>query len=254
MLGKELKVHRALPNEGTRILDEGSLVIMDIVVEMGDGSIADVEIQKIPYLFPGERAACYSADLLLRQYKRVRGKKKNFSYHDVKSVYTIVLFEKSPRIFHQYPDTWRHYFRQTSDTGLEVELLQKYLFIPLDIYTKNRQNRNIESKRDAWLSLFTSQDPDRIIELAERYPEFKDIYEEGYEICRNMENVMGIFSKELYILDRNTERFMFEEMQRESEEIKREIEQIQKKKEQMQKEKEDILRETEKMQDTVHRI
>ena len=172
----------------------------------------------------------------------------------MKSVYTIVLFEKSPRIFHQYPDTWRHYFRQMSDTGLEVELLQKYLFIPLDIYTKNRQNRNIESKRDAWLSLFTSQDPDRIIELAERYPEFKEIYEEGYEICRNMENVMGIFSKELYILDRNTERFMFEEMQRESEEIKREIEQIQKKKEQMQKEKEDILRETEKMQDTVHRI
>ena len=48
VLGKELKVHRALPNEGTRILDEGSLVIMDIVVEMGDGSIADVEIQKIP--------------------------------------------------------------------------------------------------------------------------------------------------------------------------------------------------------------
>ena len=149
-----------------------------------------------------------------------------------------------------------------------MELLQKYLFIPLDIYTKNRQNRNIESKRDAWLSLFTSQDPDRIIELTERYPEFKEIYEEGYEICRNMENVMGIFSKELYILDRNTERFMFEEMQRESEEIKREIEQIQKKKEQMQKEKEriqkekeqiqkekeDILRKTEKMQDTVHRI
>ena len=85
VLGKELKVHRALPNEGTRILDEGSLVIMDIVVEMGDGSIADVEIQKIPYLFPGERAACYSADLLMRQYLRVKGERgKKFSYRDIK--------------------------------------------------------------------------------------------------------------------------------------------------------------------------
>ena len=37
VLGKELKVHRALPNEGTRILDEGSLVIMDIV-EIGRAS------------------------------------------------------------------------------------------------------------------------------------------------------------------------------------------------------------------------
>lgn len=37
-----------------------------------DGSIANVEVQKIGYLFPGERSACYSADMLLRQYKRVR--------------------------------------------------------------------------------------------------------------------------------------------------------------------------------------
>ncbi len=42
---------------------------MDIVVELEDGSIANVEAQKIGYAFPGQRSACYSADLLLRQYK-----------------------------------------------------------------------------------------------------------------------------------------------------------------------------------------
>lgn len=31
--------------------------------------------QEVGYLFPGQRVACYSADLLLRQYKRVRGEK-----------------------------------------------------------------------------------------------------------------------------------------------------------------------------------
>ncbi len=31
------------------------------------------EMQKVGYLFPGQRSACYSADLLLRQYKRIRG-------------------------------------------------------------------------------------------------------------------------------------------------------------------------------------
>ena len=43
--------------------------------KMDDGSIANVEIQKIPYAFPGERMSCYSSDLLLRQYSRVKEKK-----------------------------------------------------------------------------------------------------------------------------------------------------------------------------------
>ena len=44
ILGKELIVHQVLPAESTRIIEEGSLLIMDIVVKMEDGSIADIEI------------------------------------------------------------------------------------------------------------------------------------------------------------------------------------------------------------------
>lgn len=40
-----------------------------------------------------------------------------------------------------------------------------------------------------------------------------EIYEEGYEICRNVERVMEMFSKELYELDRNTVQYMIDEMQ-----------------------------------------
>lgn len=65
---------------------------MDIVVELSTGSIANVEVQKIGYAFPGQRCACYSADLLLRQYKRVKSeKKKRFSYRDIKNIYTVIL-------------------------------------------------------------------------------------------------------------------------------------------------------------------
>ena len=53
---------------------EPSFLITDIVVEFENGSIANIEVQKIGYRFPGERAACYSADLLLR----VCGNKKDF--------------------------------------------------------------------------------------------------------------------------------------------------------------------------------
>ena len=70
LLGERVKVLKVLPGDSTRIADETSLLITDIVVELEDGSIANVEMQKIGYLFPGQRCACYSADLLLRQIGR----------------------------------------------------------------------------------------------------------------------------------------------------------------------------------------
>ena len=76
ILERKVKILNVLPNDSTRIADESSLLIMDIVVELEDGSIANVEIQRIGYNFPGQRSACYSADLLLRQYKRVKSEQK----------------------------------------------------------------------------------------------------------------------------------------------------------------------------------
>ena len=214
LLKQEIKVIKVLPTDSARLADESSLVIMDIVVELSDGSIANIEVQKIGYLFPGQRSACYSADLLLRQYKRVRGEKgKDFSYRDMKSVYTIILFEKSTREFHEFPRDYIHNFHQVSDTGLKMELLQKYLFIPLDIYRKNQHNKAIEDKLDGWLRLFSTDEPEEIIRLIKAYPEFKKIYEEVYAICQNVEEVMRMFSEELRILDRNTVQYMVDEMQ-----------------------------------------
>ena len=141
---------QVLPPDSARIADESALLIMDIVVQLADGSITNVEVQKIGYRFPGERCACYSADLLLRQYRRVRedwdGKererlsqpadetgyevtrpvRKRFSYQNIKNVYTIVLFEKSPEAFHEFQDTYLHHAEQKTDTGLKINLLQEY--------------------------------------------------------------------------------------------------------------------------------
>lgn len=63
LLHQQVTVLQVLPADSTRIADESSLIIMDIVVESSDGSIANVEVQRIGYLFPGQRCACYSADL-----------------------------------------------------------------------------------------------------------------------------------------------------------------------------------------------
>ncbi len=75
--------------------------------------------------------------------------------------------------------------------------------------------------------MFSSDDPDMIMKLLEKYPVFRDIYREGYQICLNIEKVMEMFSEELYILDRNTEKYMFEEMQKELNEMREEYEEKQ---------------------------
>ena len=61
------------------------------------------------------------------------------------------------------------------------------------------------------------EQPEDIIALIEKYPDFKPMYAQVYEICQNIEQVMGMFSKELYELDRNTVRYMIDELQEETE-------------------------------------
>lgn len=210
-----VKILRVIPNDSSRLADESSLVIMDIVVELEDGQIINVEIQKHGYKFPGQRSACYSADLLLRQYKRIRDEKGSsfFNYSDIKTVYTIVLFEKSTEIFHQFSDMYIHKSQQKTDTGLKIDLLQKYIFIPLDIFKEKLYVKGIETELDAWLSFLACDDPIIIAKLITEYPKFKRIYEDAYYICENVERVMNMFSEELRILDKNTVQLMIDEQQ-----------------------------------------
>ena len=226
LLNQKVKIVEVLPGDSSRLADEQSLLLMDILVKLEDGSYCNIEVQKIGYAFPGERAACYSADLLLRQYKTARSKKKEkFTYKDVKNVYTIVLIDKSTGDFHDFQEVYKHNFQQQSDTGLEMNLLQKYVFIPLDLFRSNVQNKGIKNKMDAWLAFLSMDDPDMIIQLITEYPEFKAMYQQVYEICRNVEALMGIFSEELRIMDRNTVKYMVDQMQEEIDSQKQELEQ-----------------------------
>lgn len=172
--------------------------------------------------------ACYSSDLLLRQYKAIRAEsgRKKFSYRDIKDVYTIVFLEKSGKLFHQYPDEYLQFFEQESKSGLKLELLQKYIFVPIDIFLKKGENRTINNRLEAWLTFLGSDSPEDIIQLIELYPDFKAMYQQIYDICQNMEEIMGLFSEELRILDENTVKLMIDEMQDELDEQRVELEEM----------------------------
>lgn len=59
---------------------------------------------------------------------------------------------------------------------------QSYCFIALDIFTGIVQNKGIRNKLEAWLLFFSTDDPTKIETLLESYPEFKELYEEIYEL------------------------------------------------------------------------
>ena len=145
----------------------------------------------------------------------------------IKSVYNIILLENSPAIFKKFPNDHIHRFSQRSDTGLELNLLQHHIFIPLDIFLKNLYDNGIHNKLDAWLAFLGSDDPEVILKLIRGFPEFKPIYEHIYSVCLNTENTMGYFSKELQILDRNTVKYMIDQQQEELDKLQEELDKTQ---------------------------
>ena len=252
VLNRRVTVRKVLPTESRRILAEGSLLIMDIIVELEDGSLGNVEIQKIAYAFPGARGACYSSDLVLRQYSKVRRtKKKKFSYKDLKPVYTIVIMENSTAEFRKYPKQYIHRARQTFDTGLEMDLLQEYIFIPLDVFRDIVHNKGIRNKLEAWLSFLAFDEPEMIWEIRKSYPQFDEMYQDMADFRKNIGEVLHMFSKQLEIMDRNDVEYMIDELQAEVERQKQEKEQFRM---EAEKEKKRLEAENQKLMEELERI
>ena len=156
---------------------------------------------------------------------------------------------QSPTEFQKFSNNYIHRFMQKSDTGVNINLLQEYLFIPLEIFKKNQQNENrsvkIENRLEAWLAFFCMDDPETIIDIIEKYPDFKEMYEQAYDVCRNIEEVMQMFSKELLELDRNTVKLMIDDMQKQIEEkdekLSQKDEQLSQKDEQLNQKDEEMI-------------
>ena len=84
-------------------------------------------------------------------------------------------------------------------------------------------NEGIQDELDAWLTFLGCDEPEYIVELINKYPIFKEMYADLYNMCLNVEGVMNMFSKELQILDQNTVKYMIDEMQEELDNIKGEL-------------------------------
>ena len=255
-LGEQVKILQVMPNESERLTEEGSFLVMDILVKLESGALVNVEIQRLGYLFPGARCACYSSDLMMRQYSQMKNRRREegtkFSYKDIKKVYTIVLIQKSTGEFRDFPGEYLHYGRQTFVTGLNLDMLQEYLLIPLDIFLANQQH--IRNKLDAWLYFISSDKPEDMKKVLEAYPEFKELYQEVFHFRYRKKELLGMYSEALQMLDLGTAEYMVEVQQEEIEKNQRELEKSQKEIEKNQKEIEKNQKEIEKNQKEIEKL
>ena len=214
IMREKVKIRQVLSPESIRFHEGMSLVVMDILVELASGALCDVEIQKAPYAFPGQRAACYSSELVVRQYSRARHKaaaqKLPFSYRQLSKVYTIVILEKSSGEFSRYSDHYVHRASQVFDTGLSLNLLQEYIFISLDIF--HNIVHEIKEEMDAWLMFLSSDDPVDIARIITAFPEFSEYYRELAGFQEKPEELISMFSRVLAEMDRDEYFCMMEEL------------------------------------------
>ena len=227
IIGRKVKIRGVLSQEES-LLQGTSLLIMDMIVELEDGSVANVEIQKISYLFPGQRMSCYSADLLLRQYARVKGQKgAGFTYNDLKKVYTIIIFENSPAELKKdyLKDSYVHFGSTRFDSGIAIDLLQDYYLISLDVFTKSYYSKEKKqiNNLNGWLALLSTDRVDRLDELVSDYPQMESICRDMASYLDQPEEVIGMFSDALRILDENTVHYMMDEMQKQIDENTRQL-------------------------------
>ena len=223
ILGIHVRVLRVLPNEDS-IINGETYLIMDLLAELEDGSLCNIEIQKQGYAFSEERVSCYSADLVMRQYARVRGLAgKKFTYKDIKKVYVIVLYEKSPAEFHKHSESYIHHGKTTFQTGLQFHLLQEYYLIALDVFRNfhyaNSSNsiNSTEQELHSWISFLVTENLNDADQLIQKYPWLKEIYQEIAALRTKPEEVLHMWSEALITLDQNSLKYMVDELKDEVE-------------------------------------
>ena len=219
ILKQKVKIIHVMPREGKRLSHDSSLVIMDILVELEDGSYVNVEIQKFGYYFPMQRSFCYGADMLVRQYDKLKEDLGDrFTYRHMRPVFVIVIMENSPKEFHEFSEDYIHRSIVQFDTGLKLGNLMNLIYIPLDIF-RNMPHNEI-GELEAWLYFLGSDEPKDINRIIGKYTYFEELYQEIIYFRYHPKELVGMYSEALAILDRNTVEFMLDDMKKEADDLR----------------------------------
>ena len=227
ILGERVEVISSMSNEGSKISDRGSFVIMDIVVRLSNGEIVNLEIQKVGYLFPVKRFDCYCADLIMREYSRLREKHcKDFSYDMLPKVISIAMFETTPNELATDYSTYIQHGQMKTDMGKVLNSVPEHYYIFLDNFSYAMHNKPIQTELEAWLMLINTVSIERINELIKFDSKFADIYTELFGMIVKPEELLSMYNNIFLDADKCEEQLMLDMMKNEIKEKSTKLDQM----------------------------
>lgn len=227
ILGERVEVISSMSNEGSKISDRGSFVIMDIVVRLSNGEIVNLEIQKVGYLFPVKRFDCYCADLIMREYSRLREKHcKDFSYDMLPKVISIAMFETTPNELATDYSTYIQHGQMKTDMGKVLNSVPEHYYISLDNFSYAMHNKPIQTELEAWLMLINTVSIERINELIKFDSKFADIYTELFGMIVKPEELLSMYNNIFLDADKCEEQLMLDMMKNEIKEKSTKLDQM----------------------------
>ena len=117
--------------------------------------------------------------------------------------------------FHRHGEAYFHHGKISYDTGLNLEMLDEYFLIALDVFTKIPYAEDNKSDLHAWLSLLTTENLTDAERNIRHYPWLEPIYQEITLLRHSPEEVIGMWSEALRILDENSLKYYVEELKEE---------------------------------------
>ena len=205
-------------------------------------------MQKIGYRFPAQRTNCYAADIIMRQYNRVKALKgKSFTYKDIQKTHLFIIMEQSSSEFLTVPEAFIHHRNISYSSGVRLPETADITYISLDTFRSSVQN--IDTEITAWLTFLSKNDTASILSLLDRYPQFLSCYQDIAAFRQKPEELIYMFSEALYILDKNTERLMVDELRAEVESQKSENQALKSEKKAWESEKQSLEAETQSMRE-----
>lgn len=154
----------------------------------------------------------------VRSHREFHGMKKKQRkrnvYKDLQKVYTIIFYEQSIEVFKEYPEVCTHHARMVCDSGLELNFLQEFYLVALDVFRKSEyaKSRDPKDRQVGWLSFFCTENAEDAEALCEVYPWLWELYAEMAEFGRKPEELIAMFSEILREMDRNTIRYMVDDL------------------------------------------
>lgn len=288
IMGQQVEIVMVLPTEAVRKSEEGSVMIMDMVVKLADGSYVDLEIQRITVEFPFERAVCYASDMVVRQYEQLKMEQKQaarewkawkrrrdkaedlkkagsavseeepepvvkFNYQSLRPVYVIVLMNSSADKYSAFREQYIHRTPDELifDTGLKERAIQKFIFVSLDIFRGLFDNRDKGKKLtelEAWMCFLASNKPENITQLVQEYPQFAEMYMEINQFRLRPEEMMSMMTEAIRMLDEGDAKMQIERLRERVEELNDYVGYLTSEKEALESEAETLERKTETLE------